>query len=207
MSGRDGPLAAPRTPQGKALLQRLEARGHDADILYLPPGAPLDAVVAPLGPDARATQPTGDATVQLLVLAVVAGAIALAALWAWRRGLLTGQGPDRFAARRAHAPDFMKGAHTALDAEALLALDPREGMRRLLAGALAQAARETGTVSRRAFTSRDILAGVPRCWREHERLARLVAAAEPVVFGGRPIDRATLAAHLADAGPILKGRR
>lgn len=210
MSEAVTPLAPPGGPGSAALRETLEKAGFQAGIDYLPKGAPLDAIVKrseaepetrePFNPFAAPQMDLGD-WLTLAALLTMIGAL----IWlGWRKGLFA-TGRDRAFRQPEEMPSFMAGAE---GDEPLAADDPREGMRRLLATALAQAARKTGLRLSRAWTSRDILARIPESFAGRDRLAALVFAAEPVVFGGRPIDRATLAAHAERAMPITAaGRR
>ena len=203
------PLSPPRGPDSDAVAEALRQGGFLHEVIYLPPGAPLEAVVpvalpAPRGP-AELPLWMRDLGQSEAIVALVAFAVAALVFLAWRKGAFHVLRPGRFEGGPAgETPGFMEGVEAGGGPDAWLSGDPREGMRRLLARALRVAANENGIVLRRAFTSRDILRRVPAGWPGRERLGALVSAAEPVVFGGRTLDRETLARHLEDARPLLE---
>ena len=199
------PLAPPQTDGGTTLRESLERGGFQAEIDYLPEGAPLDAIVRQARPEPGQREPFNPFSppqldlADWLTLAALLSVIAALVYLGWRKGLFA-TGRDRAFKSSEEMPAFMADAD---GADPLGADDPREGMRRLLAQALTQAARTTGLRLSRAWTSRDILARIPETFGERERLAALVLAAEPVVFGGREIDAPTLAAHARRAASLL----
>ena len=90
----------------------------------------------------------------------------------------------------------------ALD-DVLKAEDRRLALRLLLVNVLARAARSNDVPVRRSLTARDIVNRLPNSWTGRDRVADLVARAEPVLFGGRDLSAEGLRDLVEQARPVL----
>ncbi len=82
--------------------------------------------------------------------------------------------------------DELSGGDLSADRLKSLA-DRRAGLRLLLLAALRRAAGDNDIVLKRSLTTRDVLARTPVRWPYRDVFERIVAIAEPVLFGGRDV--------------------
>lgn len=208
-TGAVAPLVAPRTATGEAYLAAVSGKGLQVPVVYLPPGAPLDAAVS-----APVEERDVSGGISSLVKTIAWGVIALLvgglvfALWRGRRNLRDLAGPkQRDFARRPEAPaEAMPGA--ALDQDLIARLqdeaDPREGLRRILQRFLALAAKDNALPLKRSLTTRELMHRLPGSWAHRDALEVLARRTELVVFGGREISREAYEECLDLARPFLR---
>ncbi|WP_157944536.1 DUF4129 domain-containing protein [Mangrovicella endophytica] len=210
---REGALTPPRGEDAAAYRKTASGAGLQDDLIYLPPGTPLDAEVdeEPETPDMSDFAGETPVAMQAAAWAILAAILALLLFLAirYRRLLveLFSGGNDRRIGTAVDSLEVEDGGTREIDHDLLARLraepDPRVGVRILLKRFLALAARENDIVLRRSLTTRELMRLLPGGWRHRSDLEQLASRVELTVFGGREMSRQAYQECLDLAAPLL----
>lgn len=204
----------PVSDQGEAFKSTARQRWQRVDAQYLSKEADPGKFVAQRKTEAEPWDWTSNSTrtISTIVLVILIGLL----VWAFARNRMEG-GLFRGATQEDRFSDEILREAVGADGDAVLSADIsldhllafedyKQGLRLLLLQALKRAAGDNDIALRRSLTTRDILNRVPQTWNHRPLLAQLVTFAEPVLFGGKQIDRQNYEATLQFAQPILQNK-
>lgn len=203
------PLDVEMTPTGEAYLDAVRWRWLQSRITYFDPdraAPPLDvAARIPRDPSAPVSERQIDWTTTLIGLAIIMAILALIlrfgnfSVIGLRRE--EDDGPAR--AGQSGQRDMSEDRIEAL--EGIRAITDRgEALNRLLAAALALAARAADLRLDPSWTVRDALRRIPRSWPFRNALSQLARDAELAHFGGRAVTEDQFERHLQAMVPVFR---
>lgn len=203
------PLDVEMTPTGEAYLDAVRWRWLQAEITYFDPdraAPPLDvAARIPRDPSVPVSERQVDWTTTLIGLAIIMAILALILRFGNFSVIGIRREDDDAPARvdQSGMRDMGEDRIEALEAIRAIA-DRGEALNRLLAAALALAARAADLRIDPSWTVRDALRRIPRSWPFRNALSQLARDAELAHFGGRAVTEDQLERHLQAMVPVFR---